>query len=91
MDDESQGIFSIDAKILENDIVFTVTDNGVGIPMETIDAINNGTYVSKEGSGFGLKSLNERIKMFYGDEYGLTFGDCSEGAVIYIKIPRINA
>ena len=56
-----------------------------------IDAIINGTYVSKEGSGFGLKSLNERIKMFYGDKYGLTFGDCSKGAVIYIKIPRVNA
>lgn len=87
MTDDMEGVFSIKADIEENNIIFTVSDNGTGISKDTIEAINNGTFISASGSGFGLKSLDSRLKIFYGDEYGLSFGDCSEGAVIYIKIP----
>lgn len=90
IDDETPGVFSIKAYADEKDITFTVSDNGAGISEEILTAVKDGTYVSEEGSGFGLRSLNERIKMFYGDDYGISFGDCSKGAVIYMKIPKVS-
>lgn len=89
IDDETNGIFKIKAEVVNQDIHFTVSDNGTGIEPEIIESITSGTFESKSGSGFGLKSLNERLKIFYGEDYGLTFGDCSNGAVIHFKIPKI--
>ncbi|MCI5970135.1 MAG: histidine kinase [Oscillospiraceae bacterium] len=89
-DDEFKGIFSISAKYDDKNILFTVSDNGEGISDEIIKSVQNGTFVSSGGSGFGLKSINERLKLFYGDEYGLSFGNCTNGAVIFVKIPKVE-
>ena len=64
-DDEFKGIFSISAKYDDKNILFTVSDNGEGISDEIIKSVQNGTFVSSGGSGFGLKSINERLKLFY--------------------------
>ena len=48
-------------------IVFVINDNGNGIPEEEIN-----TLVMKSSNGFGLKNANERIKMFYGEECGIS-------------------
>lgn len=89
-DDDFKGIFSIKAKSDKDDIIFTVSDNGDGIEKSVLAAVEDGTFESKSGSGFGLRSINERLKLFYGDGYGLSFGDCTNGAVIYVKIPRVE-
>lgn len=89
-DDEFKGVFSISAKYDDKDILFTVSDNGEGISDDIIESVKNGTFVSSGGSGFGLKSINERLKLFYGDKYGLSFGNCTNGAVIFVKIPKID-
>ena len=89
-DDDFKGIFSIKAKSDKDDIIFTVSDNGEGIEKSVLAAVEDGTFESKSGSGFGLRSINERLKLFYGDGYGLSFGDCTNGAVIYVKIPRVE-
>ena len=87
-DEEKQGVFSVSAQVHDNDIVFTVSDNGKGISPEIISAVVDGTYESPGGSGFGLRSLNERIQLYYGEGYGLTFGDCSDGTTIYVKVRK---
>lgn len=89
-DEDIEGEIKITACCDEETITFLVSDNGKGIDDEVIEQIENGTYKSTSGSGCGLKNVNERIKIYYGDEYGITFGDCKNGANIYIKIPRIN-
>ncbi|MBE7038899.1 MAG: hypothetical protein E7404_08375 [Ruminococcaceae bacterium] len=89
-DEDIEGEIKISAEYDDKTITFLVSDNGKGIEAEIIEKIKNGSYKSTSGSGFGLKNLNERIKIFYGDEYGITFGDCKNGADIYVKIPRIN-
>ena len=47
-------------------IIFVVNDNGNGIPAEKID-----TLFLKSSEGFGLNNVNERIKMFYGENCGI--------------------
>lgn len=48
-------------------IIFMVNDNGKGIPEEKID-----TLLLKSSTGFGLNNVNERIKMFYGEDCGIS-------------------
>lgn len=53
---------------------FTVRDNGAGMPPENTDVINEilqGRRVN-DLHGYGLQNVNERIKLTYGSEYGLT-------------------
>lgn len=54
------GFVEIKGERMENDLYFSVTDNGVG--MDNLDEIYN---------GYGIRNVVERIRLFYGDEYGI--------------------
>jgi two-component system sensor histidine kinase YesM len=84
------GDITISAKILNEDLFIYVTDNGIGIPEEIIDKILSGDIDSKKGSGYGLKNIDQRIKLYYGENYGLTFrSEVRKGTEVEIKIPAI--
>jgi len=43
---------------------------------------------SKRGSGIGVKNVNERIRLYFGEEYGLSiWSEPDEGTVIKIRLP----
>ena len=55
-------------------LVFKVEDNGKGMPPETLKVLreNIETPIEQRGSdSFGLANVNQRIKYYYGEEYGL--------------------
>lgn len=55
-------------------LIFTVSDNGAGMPPENTRVINeilSGKRVN-DLHGYGLQNVNERIRMTYGGGYGLT-------------------
>lgn len=56
-------------------IQFVVEDNGGGIPKEKLERINRslreGTTENKDG--YGIFNVNERIKLYYGEKYGLYY------------------
>ena len=89
-DRKNEGTVKISAREENGAIIFTVSDNGCGIPEETLKALKEGTYVGKNGGGFGLKNLNERISLCYGPDFGISYGNLESGAVIYVKIPKID-
>ena len=89
-DTNTDGRITISAEYDDRDIIFCVRDNGSGIPPETVAQLTDGTYEGGVEGGFGIKNLNERIKLFYGEEYGVSFGDCRDGAEVYIKIARVR-
>lgn len=55
------------------DILFTVEDNGRGLTEQELDDLKNklNKPISSERESYGLRNLHKRIKMFYGDRYGL--------------------
>lgn len=76
----------------EKDIRFTVTDNGVGMNPEELknlrDIVNGRRNVSSESSGFGLRNVNERIRLNYGKQYGLRLeSKYGIGTTVTILIP----
>lgn len=74
---EGMGLIRIGAQIREKNgeqrIVFTVEDNGEGIEPGKLAQINAGleTGGMKSGAGYGIFNVNERLRLFYGDSYGL--------------------
>ena len=63
-DDNTISIVAYD----ENEyMIFIINDNGLGIPEEKIC-----TLLLKSSSDFGLNNVNERIKLFYGEDCGIS-------------------
>lgn len=70
----------------EDEIIFKVIDNGVGMNAEIIEQI-----LASEGPriGYGIRNVDSRIKLHGGDGYGVTIGSRSGiGTCIQINIPR---
>ncbi|TXK84044.1 sensor histidine kinase [Paenibacillus sp. N3.4] len=64
-----------------------VEDNGPGIDELYLGQILTGERKSK-GTGIGLKNIDERIKLSFGDEYGIQVDNRAEGgARVTIRIP----
>jgi sensor histidine kinase YesM len=71
----------------ERGVEIEVRDNGPGIPPELLAMIQRGDAVSK-GSGIGIANIRERIRLMYGDDYGVTVrSEFGVGTTVTIRIP----
>ncbi|OMD42121.1 two-component sensor histidine kinase [Paenibacillus odorifer] len=67
-------------------ILFRIIDDGIGIRQERIDQI----FDSKghTNTGYGVRNVDQRIKLQYGPEYGVTiFSRVGIGTSVQIRIP----
>jgi two-component system, sensor histidine kinase YesM len=65
------GIINVIVKIEGRNLIFIVEDNGDCIDIEEINSLLSDDI--KDNRGFAIKNVNERIKLFFGDDYGLKF------------------
>lgn len=75
-----------------NNLFFVVCDNGLGMREEQVANLFSESIhsTSKKGSGIGVKNVNERIKLYFGEQYGLTIRSVpDEGTEITIQLPAI--
>ena len=89
--DIDDGEIVVTGKKINDDIFITVEDNGIGMREEVVENIlkdNNKT--PKHGSGVGVINVHSRIKLMFGDEYGLSVeSEADEGTKVTIHIPAI--
>ncbi len=79
----------VEANIEDDTLVINIIDNGPGMSKELIEHLERGEIKSK-GLGVGLKNINERIKLTFGDRYGLSFySEINQGTTVKIKIPCV--
>lgn len=73
------------------EICLSVSDNGFGIPPEDCALLLTDTNrVRRHGSGVGLRNVNSRIKLRFGQDYGLTVeSEPDEGTCVTIRIPAV--
>jgi two-component system sensor histidine kinase YesM len=88
---DGDGMITISAKIVGDELHLTVADNGLGMKPEVVERLLvENTPVSK-GSGVGLKNVNERIKLYFGDRYGVLIkSEPDEGTWITLVLPIIR-
>ncbi len=78
-----------------DDIVLTVEDDGDRATEETIAEINtfldyrNGVVAGKN-YGIGISNVHDRIKMSFGEGYGLSFARVNGNTIVRIRIRAMN-
>ena len=86
MVDEGEILISVHK--VNDDIIIKIKDNGVGMSEEQVESI-----LKKErtdSKGIGVKNVNDRIKIYFGDEYGIVVeSELDVGTTITIKIPAV--
>lgn len=73
----------------DGDIYIDVVDNGIGMPPEQVEhLLTDGNYERKRGSGIGLRNVDQRIKLYFGNDYGLSIkSEPDVGTKVTIHLP----
>lgn len=86
---ESGGILNITGHKRGSNMQFEISDNGVGMTQDQTKSLNG--YINNLNQNFksiGLKNVNSRIKLHYGNEYGLTItSEENVGTIVKILMP----
>lgn len=73
-----------------DDVVFLVQDDGPGMTEAQIESIFRENTV-RQSSGYGVKNIQSRIRLSFGENYGVTYRNTKEaGTAVYIRIPALT-
>lgn len=87
---DGDGMITVKAWRKEDELYLSVEDNGLGMTEDKVETILTGKSTSGNGrgSGIGVKNVNERIKLYFGEAYGLTIdSEPDEGTTVIIHLP----
>lgn len=72
-------------------LIIQVSDNGVGIEKEKLIKIKNDLeLMDDDNKSIGMKNVNQRIKIYYGNQYGLKItSELQKGTIITFNLPRL--
>ncbi|MCD8153715.1 MAG: histidine kinase [Clostridiales bacterium] len=82
------GVITVTGEEDGDRLLLTVTDNGAGMDEERLRQVREG---AGEGTriGFGYATVQERLQLFFGAEYGLEiFSREGEGTCVKVHIPK---
>ena len=69
------------------DIIMSVTDNGIGMEKDVCARLLSAQEDSS--SGIGLKNVNDRNQIYFGEQYGLSIeSEPDEGTCVTIRLPK---
>ncbi len=90
-----QGEVTISMMMTEKRLLIRVSDNGIGMPQETLNRINGQmterSIRGKSRGGIAIGNVNNRIKMLFGEDYGVTvFSTQDVGTDVEITLPRTS-
>lgn len=78
----------------EDSIILKVEDDGAGMSQERIDQLNSWLKLKERGEevkAYGTLNVNDRIKIAYGDEYGLHYEKrTGGGTVAVVRLKRLQ-
>lgn len=82
------GEIVIEVKDDGDDIIMSVTDNGIGMEEEVCARLLSEQEDST--SGIGIKNVNDRNQIYFGEQYGLAIeSEPDEGTRVTIRLPKI--
>ena len=80
------GVITISGRRDGNCVVLSVADNGVGMEQEKAQ-----TILTEKSSGYGVRNVNSRIQLEYGEAYGLSIeSEPGKGTKVTVRIPGVE-
>ncbi len=88
---EGNGKIIIQGLKSNNNLILTVSDNGIGMDDKKLSDLND--YINDKNqlfNGIALRNINKRLKLNYGEEYGLEVTSIlGEGTSMILTLPYI--
>lgn len=79
----------LEARIENENLLITIRDNGAGIPEEKLETVLLTGTQHGQFSHVGLCNTNERIRMNFGQQYGLSVDSDCEGTAVRVLLPQM--
>lgn len=89
----AKGYIHIRGEKIGEVLYLTVCDNGIGMDEKELEELRKEIErpCSETEKGFGLANVNERIRMYYGSEYGMKIeSEKGKGTIVQIIIPAVK-
>lgn len=87
---DKHGKITISTQETDDTLLLLVRDDGVGMDAETLQAIFE-PNAAASGSHYGLRNVDRRIRLYFGEQYGLSFTSAPEtGTVATIRLPLVH-
>ncbi|MGM0882371.1 MAG: cache domain-containing sensor histidine kinase [Bacillota bacterium] len=85
-----KGHIAISVRLDGSDVVIQVKDDGLGMTEDQLKKVLTGTIESSKGSGVGIMNVQDRIRLYFGNPYGLHFeSELEVGTTITIRFPAL--
>ncbi|MNO99445.1 Sensor histidine kinase YehU [compost metagenome] len=86
---DKRGFIRISAHAQGNHVIVQVEDNGVGMSPLLLSQMMNFKHKLGKLTSIGVYSVHERVKLYYGDTYGVTIHSTEgQGTLVEITIPN---
>ncbi len=93
---DGDGLIDIRAATDGQTLTITISDNGLGMPPDVVERLLTAPpqpgpqSTGKRGSGIGLRNVQERIRLYFGPDYGVTIqSEPDEGTVVTLRLPAV--
>ena len=91
---DDDGVIHVRTYLDGEDIIVDVIDNGLGMRPEVVaQLLDEGTpaVARTRGSGIGVRNVHRRIKLAFGEQYGLSiYSEPDEGTTVRIRLPSLD-
>jgi two-component system sensor histidine kinase YesM len=83
------GKVTITGRRTEHGVELAVKDDGIGMSREALARLSGAEPEHRTGGGgLGVRNVDERIKLYFGREYGLDFESAEDkGTTVYVRLP----
>jgi len=95
-----RGTVEVKIETTQQKVMVTISDNGVGMDEQKVEEINSyliraaANHIgesSRQRGGIAMKNVNSRIKLLFGEEYGIqVYSTKNIGTDIKVILPRIQ-
>ena len=90
---EDDGLILVTARREGGDVVIEVADNGTGMRPEVVAQLLDEDRAAPpgKGSGIGVRNVHRRIRLTFGEPYGLTIrSEPDAGTTVRIRLPALT-
>lgn len=86
--EQEEGSISVSAWMSGEDLLIEVADDGVGMTEEQLTCLFTQQNFTAKGGGYGVRNIQERLKLAYGPRYGLSFNSIpGQGTRVTLLLP----